>query len=63
LISLDFPAREIFSGITTTEERMAKVRHLIRYDGNITFTVIDGRRITLAEQFLKAYGVCLEEPK
>jgi hypothetical protein len=47
-------------GLTTVEQRRDIVRTQIRTVGaEVTYTLRDGKRITLADQFHRAYGEAL----
>ena len=59
LISLGVPARTVFDGITTREERLAKVREAVKLVPDITYTLTDGKRVTMTQAFMHAYGVAL----
>lgn len=45
-----------FAGLTTFQERRENVRALIGDLADVTYTVRDGKRITLAQQFETVYG-------
>jgi hypothetical protein len=59
LISLELPCREVWNGVTTQAERRERLRPLVKKVSEVTYTVIEGKRITMAQAFIRAYGVDL----
>lgn len=45
-----------FDGLTTVEQRMDSVRKAIEPVLDVTYTVRNGKRITMAMQYADAYG-------
>lgn len=48
-----------FDGLTTIEQRRDRARMSIARLRDVTFTVRDGKTITLAQQFERVYGEAL----
>ncbi len=46
-----------FDGLTTFEQRREKVRGALKQVADVTYTVRDGKNITMRQQFVKVYGV------
>lgn len=46
---------EPFDGLTTVEQRRAIVQKSLDGIGDVTFTVKDGKRVTVREQFTRVY--------
>jgi hypothetical protein len=46
-----------FDGLTTFEQRRELVRGAVSQIPDVTYTVRDGKNITIAQQFEKVYGV------
>jgi glycyl-tRNA synthetase alpha subunit len=56
LKALQIPCNSIFDGLTTQAERMAKVRAAVKSVQDVTYSVTEERRITMADAFQRAYG-------
>lgn len=54
--SLQIPCNA-FDGLTTFEQRRELVRGAVSQVPDVTFTVKDGKNITIAQQFTRVYGV------
>lgn len=48
-----------FDGLSTFETRRELLRAAVNMLPDVTYTVRDGKNITLAQQFAKVYGVAL----
>lgn len=46
-----------FDGLTTVEQRQERIRAVLDPVLDVTFTVRNGQRITMAMQYADAYGV------
>lgn len=58
LVSLQVPCSP-FDGLTTFEYRRELVRGAVRQVPDVTYTVRDGKNITLSQQFHRVYGQAL----
>lgn len=56
--SLQVPCNA-FDGLTTFEQRRELVRGAVNQIPDVTFTVRDGKNITIAQQFQRVYGCAL----
>lgn len=56
LISLQVKCNA-FDGLTTFEQRREKVRGAVIQVPDVTYTVRDGKNITMRQQFVRVYGV------
>lgn len=45
-----------FDGLTTPEQRRDRVRAAMQPVLDVTYTVKDGKRVTISEQFERVYG-------
>lgn len=54
--SLQIPLNA-FDGLTTFEQRRELVRGAVSQIPDVTFTVKDGKNITISQQFTRVYGV------
>jgi hypothetical protein len=55
LIALGLPAKEVFSGITTQDERRDKVRVYCREVSEVIYRIENGRHILIKDAFRRAY--------
>jgi hypothetical protein len=49
----------LFDGLTSHEERREKARAMVKRCADVTFTIRDGRRVTMAQMFRETYRVDL----
>jgi len=54
---------DAFDGVSSFEQRRERMRAAIIPNREITYTVMDGKRITLGQQFSLIYRQALEVPK
>lgn len=47
---------DAFAGLTTVEQRRDTFREALRPVDDVTFTVANGKRITMAMEFARIYG-------
>ncbi len=60
LKALDQPnALDVFAGIRTQAERMEKARAMVKKVCDVTFSIVDGKRVTMTQMFVRTYGVDL----
>ena len=60
LLSLGAALKTVWEGDTRRSERMPKVRLEALKFRDVTFTVKDGKNVTIEQQFWNAYGESLE---
>jgi hypothetical protein len=56
LIILNPSCRTVFDGLTNRGERKEKVRVAVKQVSAVIYRVENGRRITIAQAFYRAYG-------
>lgn len=57
LVSLQVKCNAFDGGLTTFEQRREKVRGALKPVADVTYTVRDGKNITMRQQFARVYGV------
>jgi len=61
LKALAEPVSNVFDGVTTREQRMERVRVAVKRRADVVYTVENGRIVTMAQAFTRAYGEDLWE--